>query len=370
MQVNTVKDIVELNNLSESAPLVEVRVDRLPLGLWRNALRVASRAVSLGGQIKVLGFKKDGFGFDCKLLKRWQIMKFIALNGIFANFTFEEEANSILLKKDKSVVPPDQLISIAYVCSSNVKEAQILKTKLETLNADADRLNANIEMLVFFSEKTSITESFRAIHRTTVYYADVMEGRRINILRKKKEAFDEAHGGVLVVAHTRITMPVDQLIRLARKDFDAAAPKVVYKEKGGPTRPYLDALLLDGFSCWSTKKKTLVCSSMALPYQYYLGNRVLSVDGGVIILRRDRIKINPFELGSAWGEAEDVDVSNYLDLSGYVVEYLSEIEFESTTNKLDFSDRGIRVVLDRVRLTAAILRDFWLKWRGSTVWPI
>lgn len=342
-EVKSVSDVIKLRQggITEFSE-VSINVGLIHGDLLKVCILWATLRLTTGGKVDFVGLECGGYGFGRKGLRQWQVEALLRQSFDQSIRVEESTASKISCFKYNAGKQDSGLISVAYVCSNTLAEAEKLWKSIKGAQELAVQSFVPVEFLVCFSQKDAVSDEFitwcdRLSIDVRLIYHDCKRDDDIYISEKKAELWNHSNGDIVVICHSRIEFDALFFSMLSKLEFQFCAPRVSLLASG---KPYLDYVLLRSYNRFSVERRSpFLPNGSPLSYLRYLHNRWRPyVDGGVYIFNKRVIKFNPFTavLNVPWGQAEDVVMADILSSRGVVIDYLYELRCFSSTSKFYF----------------------------------
>ncbi|MDP3090972.1 MAG: hypothetical protein Q8N04_09855 [Nitrospira sp.] len=308
------------------------------VGLLRHAIKYGFFLIKEHGLLRMHCPPISGYGFSTRRVAFWQVRNEVmkVLRDDVDTVEISDKEGAIVLRKRKQLAPTSR-ITFGIVFSGNLSEEPLLFRALDSIVSIEGATSENSEVIIIGSSAYEQARLFSRYPNLTLRYEildDVEDHGRFMVCRKKDLAYRLAHQDIVAISHTRIVYPKDLLSWLDRRQFEVAAPRVVYVHEG-EKRPYLDFGLMGSYDTARPNPALAIGSQdFGTEYLYFFRRRVPYADGGITFFDKRRIKESPYNKYIAWGEGEDLEMCGRLYFEGFLIDYLFEIECQSQTSKL------------------------------------
>ena len=360
--ISSIEDINKLRNQYNTYAHIIIDSKKIKYkGVFRYALKYAFHALILEGELNIIDDPHTSFTFEKGKMKFWQIRleTFNVLSDYTQTIYLNDNEGIIKLKKTYEYPEPTG-ISFGIVFSGHKEDEVMLNEVLISISKIENLQSTPYEVIICgpsdFNVKT-LKQRFEKLVIRYLFFDIPQNEFRIPICKKKNFIYLHSTYSTLVISHTRITFPVN-FLNILNVKFDFITPKVVYIKDNIEYR-YLDFLLIGSYDDLyrsPTFIKIFAGCWVNNDYLYLLKNAAPSIDGGINIFNKNILKEQPYNVKIAWGEAEDVVLSQKLNYLGYLIDYYPFIRCISLTDKVNVSKENIFLNLLKYKVYVPLLR--------------
>jgi hypothetical protein len=306
-------------------------------GVLRYAFKYALLALKMNGILELKDSPSKGYGYSTQRVDLWQVKKeFFKVVSPFVET--EESNNDTGTIRARKVIdhPCNTGISFGIVISGNENELPTIDKSINSI-LGAVINEENFEILICGPSDCEFKDRFSNYRNCRYINFDLKDKNRILITRKKNYLLKEAKYNIVSISHSRIIYPGDFYKKIINRKFEVVTPSVCYQEKSIKYR-YLDFITIGSYDTTKLNSKfTCAAELINERFLYNMSDRVAFIDGGINIFNKFLIPENPYNENIGWGEAEDVELSEFLFQKGCLIDFFYDIECFSQTNKLSFS---------------------------------
>lgn len=287
------------------------------------------------GRLQLEGFTdlSNNYGFNGNKLSRPKLNAALRMFYDTENISSSQisiDNNGLVIEKcNSSKVSGNVTFGIAW--SGHVNDRKDLVECVKSIMT-ANHSNRQVEILIACPRDSFFNLGY------DVRWIDVPNtDEGIDIGAKKNILYEMARYEIVSIIHTRLRVN-DDFFNFLPADFDSFTPAIVanYNDR---LLPYFDLVMVRNIDTFLDRSflgrnhlnrfyyERRTHLFILAKYQFY-------IDGGCIVLNKKKLGTHgPWHRSLRWGEAEDVWLSRFLDLYGFVQDRIESIVAYSSTNK-------------------------------------
>jgi|GEM_PF-3211640 hypothetical protein len=311
---------------------IDLRVSKSLYYVLSYAIKYSYWAVKLDGIIDIKTKKYLTSVFSKKNLAYWQVsstLHYSLTNNIETMYSNKDEGYI----KIKKIQDPylNNGISFGIIASGAEEENDFLLNSINSIRNNKEIKKFKYEIIILVKSNNKLSSIIKNKSNIKIlFFDDDREGDRFMIGRKKNKLYELCQYDIVSISHARIIFPNNLIQEILTKKFDFITTKINTIDDDR----YLDIGLLGTYNISKPTLK-LVRTGYFIPNFIYnlLDGRCIYIDGGLSIYNKKVLNFNPFNKYLAWGEGEDIRVSEQISTNGFLVDYYDYLTSRSQSNK-------------------------------------